>query len=192
MKIIEWDNNKNLNLSFFKKVKKIKETSLICSLKKSMLKEYFDFIQDQNGIILIGIIKNTVAGLLIFEKKKNTSIIFFKKNLIRIGLKLFFSKFISDKIILLKFFINLFFLRKNQNTGFNNQIIFLAIDKDIINQGFGRKLINKIKKITNKDIYVLAEFTNIKAQEFYIKNNFYFYSDIRHGLNKIKVFKFSN
>ena len=192
MKIVEWVNHKSLNLIFFEKIKKIKDTSLICSLRGSLLIEYFDFIKSQNGTVLIGLNKNKIIGLLIFEKKKNTSIIFFKKNLFKIGLKLFFSKFISDKIILLKFFINFFFLKKNQMTGFNNQIIFLAIDKKLIGQGFGRKFIDKIKKKTNKDIYVLVETANTKAQHFYMKNNFLLHSNILHGLNKIKVFKLSN
>jgi ribosomal protein S18 acetylase RimI-like enzyme len=192
MKIVEWVNNKSLNLIFFEKIKKIKDTSLICSLRRPLLIEYFDFIKSQNGTVLIGVNKNKIIGLLIFEKKKNISIIFFKKNLFKIGLKLFFSKLISDKIILLKFFINFFFLKKNQTTGFNNQIIFLAVDKNLTGQGFGKRFIDKIKKITNKNIYVLVETNNTKAQNFYIKNNFVLYFNIMHGLNKIKVFKFSN
>lgn len=192
MKIVEWVNHKNLDLIFFEKIKKIKDTSLICSLRGSLLREYFDFIKNQNGTVLIGLNKKKIIGLLIFEKKKNTSIIFFKKNLFKIGLKLFISKFISDKIILLKFFINFFFLKKDQITGFNNQIVFLAINKNLIGQGFGRRFIDKIKKITNKNIYVLVEAANTKAQSFYIKNNFILYSNIMHGLNKVKVFKFSN
>jgi ribosomal protein S18 acetylase RimI-like enzyme len=91
-----------------------------------------------------------------------------------------------------KFFINFFFLQRNQITGYDNQIVFLAIDKNLIGQGFGGRFVDKIKKNTNKDIYVLVEAANTKAQNFYIKNNFFFYSNIVHGLNKIKVFKFLN
>jgi ribosomal protein S18 acetylase RimI-like enzyme len=191
MQIIEWNKKNNLNVSFFKRIKKIKEYSLICSLKEKTLIEYFNFIINQKGIVLVGINRNKVDGLLIFEKKKNTSINFFNKNLFSIGLKLFFSGLASDKIIFLKFFVNFFFLKK-KNIGFNNQIIFLAIDKNKINQGYGKLFINKIKKIILENIYVLVESNNTKAQNFYIKNNFFYYSDIKHGFNKIKIFKFLN
>ena len=94
------------------------------------------------------------------EKKSSHTLDFLKKNLIKIILNLLFSKYWSDKKILFNYFINFLFMKENKIL-IKNNIVLVAVISSERGKKIGNKLIKKLKKIVNNNIYVLTDYNNL-------------------------------
>ena len=192
IKIEAFSKKHNLKIKKFlvTELKKVKKDSLIFSLSNNLMLEYFYFILKQGGHILLITSKKKIYGCLIFEKSSKNTISFLRKNSFAIIKCLILSKYLSDKIILTKLFFNWFFFQEKRNNYINN-IIVIAVKKQIRGQNYGSKLIKILKKKIKKKIHVMTDKSNLNAQNFYIKNSFIKKREIKYGLRKLIVFCFN-
>ena len=188
-KIILWKDFNFKDDSFYKKIKNIKDNSLICSFSTNLQRNFFKTITRKGGKVLLALKKTTIVGLLVMEKKSSHTLDFLKKNLIKIILNLLFSKYWSDKKILFNYFINFLFMKENKIL-IKNNIVLVAVISSERGKKIGNKLIKKLKKITNKNIYVTTDYNNYKAQNFYKKNNFKFFNETFYGIRKLCIYKY--
>lgn len=177
-------NKKKININF----KKIKSDSLICSFSPSLQNNFFDMIVKNNGRVLLAIKKNNIVGILVMERNNHETLKFLIRNKIKIAFHLLFSRYLSDKKILINYFFNFIFF-KNINKTFNNNIVLVAVIPSERGKKIGEKLLNKLKKNVQKKIFVMTDEENYLSQKFYKKNNFKLEEKIYYGMRKLIVYK---
>jgi|TARA_B100001964_G_C14095569_1_gene536856 ribosomal protein S18 acetylase RimI-like enzyme len=192
IKVTTWqkilkDTKKKISKNF----KYIKDDSLICSFSENLLKNFFDVVVKKNGKVLIAYKKSKIVGLLVMENKSIDSISFFKRNILNISLNLLFSKNMSDKKILLRYFFNFLFMKKD-NVIIKNNIILVAVVPSERGKNIGKKLIKKLIKLVNSNLFVSTDSDNFRAQNFYKKNKFKYFKQIYYGIRKLYLYKLKN
>jgi GNAT superfamily N-acetyltransferase len=125
------------------------------------------------------------------ENKSIDSISFFKRNILNISLNLLFSKNMSDKKILLRYFFNFLFMKKD-NVIIKNNIILVAVVPSERGKNIGKKLIKKLIKLVNSNLFVSTDSDNFRAQNFYKKNKFKYFKQIYYGIRKLYLYKLKN
>ena len=168
-------------------LKKVKDDSLIFSFSKKILLNYFYFILKMGGIVFLITHNKKIYGCMVLEKSSKNTLSFFKKNSFVIIKNLIFSKYLSDKIIFTKLFFNWIFFKDNRINYINN-IIIIAVKKQLRRKKFGSKLIKILKSKVKNKIHVMTDKNNIAAQKFYLKNGFIKKKEINYGLRKLIVF----
>ena len=193
IKIETFSKKHNLKIKKFllTELKKVKKDSLIFSFSNNLMLKYFYYILEKGGHILLITNKKKIYGCLILEKTSKNTLGFLKKNSFEIVKCLILSKNLSDKIILIRLFFNWIFFQKKINSYINN-IIVIAVKKELRSQNYGSQLIKILKKKIKKKIHVTTDKSNIRAQKFYIKNSFIKKREIRYGLRKLIVFCYIN
>ena len=79
-KIILWKDFNFKDDSFYKKIKNIKDNSLICSFSTNLQRNFFKTITRKGGKVLLALKNTTIVGLLVMEKKSSHTLDFLKKN----------------------------------------------------------------------------------------------------------------
>ena len=176
-----------VNKKFLNELKQIKPDSLLFSFSRQLILKYFKYLLKKDGIIIFITKNKKIYGCLIFEKSTKDTLDFLKKNSILILKNLLFSKYFTDKIILINIVVNWIFFNK-QVSSYKNNIIIIAVKKKMRGNQIGTKLILFLKKNIKQRIYVMAYASNILAHKFYIKNNFKLEKNIKYGLRKLKVY----
>ena len=176
-----------INKKFLNELKQIKPDSLLFSFSKKLILKYFKYLSKKDGIIIFITKNKKIYGCLIFEKSTEDTLNFLKNNSILIFKNLLFSKYLTDKIILINIVVNWIFFNKPDSL-YRNNIIIIAVKKEMRGNQIGTKLISFLKKKIKEKIYVMAYANNILAHKFYIKNNFKLKKNIKYGLRKLKVY----
>ncbi len=168
-------------------LKQIKTDSLIFSLSKKLMLNYFYFILKMGGLVLLITDKKKIYGCLILEKSSKNTLKFLKKNSLEIVRYLILSKYLSDKVLVAKIFFNWIFFKENKKN-YKNNIIVIAVKKQLRGKKFGSKLIQIVKRKLKDKIHVMTDSNNIHAQRFYLKNSFIKKEKIKYGLRKLVIF----
>lgn len=184
--IDEFKKNK-INYKYFKSFKNIKTDSLICSFSYKLIERYFTYLIKNNGKVIIAYKSFEIIGILVFEKNTKSTMKFLSENKFNIFINLFFSKYLTDKIILFNLVKNFIFLKK-ENINIENNILLIAVNKVHRGKKIGEKLITYLKNIINEKIFVMTDKSNFQAIKFYKKNKFKFYKNTEYGFRKLSIF----
>ena len=78
-KIILWKDFNFKDDSFYKEIKNIKDSSLICSFSTNLQKNFFKTITQKGGKVLLALKNAKIVGLLVMEKENSHTLYFLKK-----------------------------------------------------------------------------------------------------------------